>query len=379
MNIKRAHPPKFLLGTLTLGALVFIGISIHLRQPVGALSGFRSERIIDDSIMLKTDQNTTASIQSFLDNSGPAFSVATCLRNFSEGGYSAATIISNAANSAGINAQVLLALIETETGLVTEPSPTAAEFSTVLGYPNVTTFTGQLNQAATTLADVTHNNNGQYQSGISNTIPWNTNSNCSTSQLTIESNATAALYSYPSLGYRANTAAITNDPLQGDSCSSYGIRNFYAYFSQWFGSPLTGGASLAIIYVHRFGNMPDNTHFWTVDTYEKDSMVQNGYRYEGSGWRVSNTVTPYPVYRLYNPAIRQHLFTLDPWEVHILTTSAGWTDEGIAWYSRSQGSPVYRLYSPLNHEHFYTSDPYERSVLISQGTFKDEGLAWRQP
>lgn len=130
--------------------------------------------------------------------------------------------------------------------------------------------------------------------------------------------------------------------------------------------------------VYRFGNMPGNIHFWTRDTYERDQMINAGYRYEGTAWRASQTATSVPVYRVYSPTSKEHLFTADEWEGRVLT-SQGWISEGVAWYATASGAPVYRLYSPTSHEHFFTTDAWERGVLIRNGTFRDEGIAWYQP
>jgi hypothetical protein len=343
--------------------------------------------LIDDAVMLNSATMSSSDIRRFLDQHGPACSVSVCLRNFTQDGKGAATIISEVSTEAGINPQVLLALLETENMLVSDASPSTEQFQLAAGHscgvdPLCNNFKAQVDYAANLLFETTTNPSSSYltfHAGQS-AIPYNPNPACLTANVIIGTQATAALYSYEGLGYTPNDAAIQAPPSAGDQCSTYGIRNFYYNFKKWFGSPTSHDTSpLSTAYVYRFGNMPNNTHFWTKDTYEKDSMVRDGYRHEGLGWRVSPDPTPFPVYRLYNSSIRQHLFTQDSWEVHILTTSAGWQTEGIAWYSTTAGDPVYRLYSPINHEHFFTTDSHERSVLIANGTFKDEGVAWSQP
>jgi hypothetical protein len=343
--------------------------------------------LIDDSVMLNSASMSVNDIQIFLNQHGPACNVSVCLRNFTQDNKSSATIISEAASLEGINPQVLLALLETENFLVSDATPTATQFQLAMGHTCIVdqsckTFKDQVVYAADLLAEGTRNPSSPYlsfQVGQSN-IPYSPNAACLTADVVIGTQATAALYSYDGLGFTPNDSSLQSYPDAGDDCSTYGIRNFYYNFKKWFGSPTSHDTTpISTMYVYRFGNMPNNTHFWTKDTYEKNSMVQSGYRYEGLGWRVSVDPTPFPVYRLYNPSIRQHLFTRDSWEVHVLTSSAGWQAEGVAWYSTTTGDPVYRLYSPINHEHFFTTDNYERSVLIANGTFEDEGLAWNQP
>jgi hypothetical protein len=78
-----------------------------------------------------------------------------------------------------------------------------------------------------------------YAAGMVNQIKWHPNSACGTSSVHIENQATANLYNYTP--YRPNTAALAAGYGQGDSCSSYGNRNFWSYFTDWFGSTQTGG------------------------------------------------------------------------------------------------------------------------------------------
>jgi hypothetical protein len=131
--------------------------------------------------------------------------------------------------------------------------------------------------------------------------------------------------------------------------------------------------------VYRFGGMPGNTHFWTQDIYERDRMIGEGYSYEGVSWRVTQTQNNSPVYRLYSPVIKQHLYTMDSNEVGVLTASGNWQNEGIAWYGSTTGAPVFRLYSPSTHEHLYTADSNEKQFWVSRGLMNNEGTAWYQP
>ena len=68
---------------------------------------------------------------------------------------------------------------------------------------------------------------------------------CGTSDVFIEGKATAGLYSYTP--YRPNLAALINLYGLGDSCSSYGNRNFWVYFSDWFGSPIISQAAASFV------------------------------------------------------------------------------------------------------------------------------------
>jgi len=64
-------------------------------------------------------------------------------------------------------------------------------------------------------------------------IHYHPNSGCGGQNIYITNRATSALYRYTP--YIPNQAALNAGKGTGDSCSSYGNRNFYNYFTEWFG------------------------------------------------------------------------------------------------------------------------------------------------
>lgn len=132
--------------------------------------------------------------------------------------------------------------------------------------------------------------------------------------------------------------------------------------------------------VYRFRDMPENRHFWTSDIYERDRMIVEGYKYDGVGWTSSQSQTNVPIYRLYSPTMRKHLYTADENEKNVLSGTSSWRYEGIAFYAgANNASPVYRLYRSQNAAHLYTTDANERNTLVNSGSFRSEGNAWLQP
>ncbi len=72
-----------------------------------------------------------------------------------------------------------------------------------------------------------------------------------------------------------------------------------------------------------------------------------------------------PIYRLYNPKTKEHLWTAAKKEYNVLP-DYGWRQEGIAWCAPGQGKSVYRLYNPKTKDHHYTSNTNEVSVLTTK-------------
>ena len=82
-----------------------------------------------------------------------------------------------------------------------------------------------------------------------------------------------------------------------------------------------------------------------------------------------------PVYRLYNPNSGEHFYTVNGYERENLIIN-GWNDEGIGFYESGEGDDVYRVYNPNTGEHHYTINSYERTNLIAHG-WKNEGVSFK--
>ena len=170
-----------------------------------------------------------------------------CSSYASEGAESAARIIAKLGKACGISPKVLLVMLEKEQSLVQDTFPAQHQLDRAMGYacpdsgPNNsancdTKYYGFFNQvyyAAWQLKVYkAFPNSYSYKPFQVNTIQWHPNIGCGTSQVYIENWATAALYIYTP--YRPNQAALNAQWGLGDSCSSYGNRNFYLYYHSWF-------------------------------------------------------------------------------------------------------------------------------------------------
>lgn len=175
----------------------------------------------------------------------PARDVSPGLCNgFGAGNKSAAQIIFEVAQSCGVNPQVLIVLLQKEQGLVTDTWPWPTQYRSATGYgcpdgsPCDAEFYGFFNQVYSAAKQykryAMNPNNYNYRAGFNNNIPWHPNGACGTSNVFIDNKATAGLYNYTP--YRPNDAALNNLYSTGDGCSSYGNRNFWRYFNDWFGT-----------------------------------------------------------------------------------------------------------------------------------------------
>lgn len=254
---------------LLIACLATVGLVALTPPPsAAAITGadFNPGNIVSDAVFYDYSAMSEGEIQSFLNGKVTSCqSGYTCLKDYREntgsraadarcGAYSggnrtAASIIYSVAQACGINPQVLLVMLQKEQGLVTHTSPSQSRYQIAMGYACPDTapcdaqyygFFNQLYSAARQLKNYQANpNSWSYRAGRTNTIYWHPNAGCGTSQVYIENQATAALYIYTP--YRPNQAALNNLYGTGDSCSSYGNRNFWRFFHDWFGDPLGGG------------------------------------------------------------------------------------------------------------------------------------------
>ncbi len=124
--------------------------------------------------------------------------------------------------------------------------------------------------------------------------------------------------------------------------------------------------------VYRLYHPGLKTHLYTLDSNEWQTLMTRGWILEGNAW-TSRPVTGEPIYRLYHPGLRVHLYTRDKNEYTVLG-QVGWRQEGISY--RSNGTiPVYRLYHEGIQKHLYTTSKNEKNVLSTRG-WRYEGVAW---
>lgn len=157
---------------------------------------------------------------------------------------SAAQIIYDVAQEYNVNPQVLLVLIKKESLVWGDNWPLKYEYNTVTGYgcpdgaPCNEAYYGFYNQVQKAAWQFNyyreHPNAYRYKPGQINNIQYHPNTSCGTKEVYLENIATTSLYIYTP--YTPNDAALLAYPGAGDSCSSYGNRNFYMFFMEWFGS-----------------------------------------------------------------------------------------------------------------------------------------------
>lgn len=218
-----------------------------------------------------------------------------CLAEESFGGESAAHIIWQAAQDYTINPQVLIVLLEKEQGLITDTWPNSnVQYRSATGYgcPDTAAcdtqyygFKNQVRNAANFFRAHLDSNpcwSKPHIPGIQRAywrpvgscsgnqatnggVKFHPNDACGATPVNIQNRATSGLYSYTP--YQPNSAALNAGYGTGDGCSSYGNRNFWMLFTDWFGS--TQGNSFTMLETPRWMQIKNN------NTYKTDIVTGN--------------------------------------------------------------------------------------------------------
>src|SRR5690606_404956 len=274
---------------------------------------------------------------------------------------SAGTIISKVSRACNVSEKVLLVILQKEQGLVTHTWPSDWRYDIAMGYacPDGaacdSTYFGFQNQVYMAAHQLQRYSKDSYFSwypvGKTSQIRWHPDASCGSGAVRIVNKATAALYYYTP--YQPNRAALAAGyGASNDRCASYGNRNFYNYYTDWFGS--TGGGSGGSVApdgshaVHRFWSKKfDNAHFYTVNSAEADKLRSSdpNWTYEGRDFRVwatsggacrSGTV---PVHRFWSSRFSSHFFTTNGQEAHrVRTSDRNWKYEGVAFCTARAGT-----------------------------------------
>lgn len=263
------RPALALLALLLLaGSMLAAAPSARAETPPSGLGGFAPGFLISDAKMFDANSMTSAKVDAFLDNKGGRCEEgkdgAPCLKDLRENtprraatAYCAAIpavknatagqIITDAARACGVNPQVILVMLQKEQGLITTRNATPRQLERALGFAcpdfracddKYSGFVHQIYYGTSRLQEYGDPNRGyRYQAGGTYDIQYSPYEFCGYGEVTIANRATAALYNYTPFTPTKATLDAGAGAVSDDVCATYGNRNFFRNFSQWFGSP----------------------------------------------------------------------------------------------------------------------------------------------
>lgn len=288
-------------------------------------SDFDPGNIISDALFYDGKAMSGQEVQNFLNSKVAACTPGfRCLRHYNEttpskpaatnnlcnaytgiAGESAASMIARVGQACGISQKAIIILLEKEQSLITMKNPSEARLRIATGYacPDTaacdTQYYGFFNQVYNAALQFKryqyYTTYFNHVAGRVNKVLFNPNGSCGSSQVFIQNAATAGLYNYTP--YQPNKAALANLYGTGDSCSSYGNRNFWRLYTDWFGST-TGQYNLI-----KADNSPD-VYFTTANKRHLIPGADLLNAYKAMGDVATVTASKLASYTLGQPATR---------------------------------------------------------------------------
>ncbi len=236
--------------------------------PAANAGDFDPGNIISDANFFNGSAMSAGAVQNFLNAQvSSCRSGYTCLKDYTQSTYSrpadamcnsysgtanesAATIIAKVGQACNVSQAVLIVLLQKEQSLITDSWPSQSQYNSATGFacpdtaPCDAEYTGFYNQVYKAAWQYKRYSNPPGTSAFFNWFPvgkysnvrYHPNAACGSSPVLIQNQATAGLYYYTP--YQPNAVAMSNVyGGQSDGCSSYGNRNFWRLYTDWFGDP----------------------------------------------------------------------------------------------------------------------------------------------
>ena len=138
--------------------------------------------------------------------------------------------------------------------------------------------------------------------------------------------------------------------------------------------------------IYRFFNSDNGTHFYTNNTTERDSVIDDldQYNYEQATFKSANTAlgATADIHRFYNTMNNVHFFTQSEAEKDsIIANLAHFRYEGVAYQGYEQevsgSTALHRFYRSDKGSHFYTPSEAERdNIIATLPNYSYEGVAF---
>lgn len=279
MIAHRSFKPIAILVSALLVATGFVALAAAPKAHAANAAQFDPGNIISDSVFYDFGTMTAVDIQRFLNSKLPTCNDndggPKCIRDFvtdtpamtGESGrceslpamqnQTAAQIIYTVANACKINPRVLIVTLQKEQGLIQGANPTKRMYDFAMGmncpdtadcarssagfFYQMYKGAGQLQwygdpRGSFTYLRVGTNITRRHQAA---NVEASRGIDCGSKTFMLKSQATASLYYYTP--YVPNEAAMRNLYGTGDACSAYGNRNFWRFYTDWFGNTIGGG------------------------------------------------------------------------------------------------------------------------------------------
>ncbi len=135
--------------------------------------------------------------------------------------------------------------------------------------------------------------------------------------------------------------------------------------------------------IDRFFNPEVGGHLFTADPNEalvlssSENFKSEGVGFQALSKEAEDVADSLPVYRFFNTQLGSHFFTVSEIEKSSVEIMEHYTFEGVAFRTLEQNttttSPVYRFFNIVNGGHFFTASETERDFVVELDNYVFEG------
>jgi hypothetical protein len=348
-------------------------------------ANYNPYHIISDDNWRAGQSMTQADIQAFLETQNGVLKSYACAEGGPNGAHSqvvkpASQIIAEAAAYWNVNPKLVIATLEKEQSLITQPWHVATAT-----HPYGTDYHLTYAMGAGVYSGSPDNHPGFGDQVWTGTQKLGSQPTVTTSPYYWIPGRAKSVYSYPS------ASQLDIVPMNQPTWNSYAYTPYFPqysvwkYYNQWFGDPLAYPGKRPI---YRFYNKVNGSHFYTASEAERYTVIQkwsSTYQFEGAAYSIEATAPAMntPLYRFYNKKNGSHFYTASADEAN--TVIARWPSiylfEGPVYnvsMTPEGCSPVYRFYNVRSKSHFYTVSLDEANSVILKwpNIYSFEGIAY---
>ncbi|HEX9092614.1 MAG TPA: hypothetical protein VF902_01400 [Coriobacteriia bacterium] len=380
----RRRPPVRVAAALLACALA---ACVLVLPSLAAAATFDPLNVISDETLRAYGSMSQADIQAFLEAQGGVLKSYSAAEGGPNGLHSAVVkpasqIIFEAAQYWNVNPKLVLATLEKEQSLISQPFHVGRDTDPASSHNYGTAY-----HLTNAMGAGVYPGSPDRHPGFGDQIWTGTQKlGQTTGPYAWYPGKPKTVWSYPA---HANIViTVANQP----TWNLYTYTPYYPQISVWtiynnfFGDPQTPPRLRPM---YRFYNKRTGAFFFTVSEAERWRVIKSrnpDLRFQGVGFSIdtSSTANSSPLYRLYNKLGQRYYYTASLSELRAaLAIRKGRVrvyrlDAVSAYVSTdpASGPPVYRLYCRRSNSYLYTSSADERAALLRSGLWKSTGVAF---
>ncbi len=374
-------PSRSMSRGLRTALAIAVAVAVLALPAVASAATFDPLNVFSDETMRAANSLSRADIQAFLDSQGGVLKTYSCAEGGPNGLHStvvkpASQIIFEACQYWNVNPKLVLATLEKEQSLISQPYHLATSTHTY----------GTAYHLEHAMGAGVYAGSPDSHPGFGDQVWTGTQKlGQTTGPYAWYAGKPKTVWSYP------DNHSIIIVPANQITWNLYTYTPYYPQSNVWniylrfFGDPQ---AAPRMRPMYRFYNKTTGAYFFTMSEGERFRVIarkQTYIKYQGVVFNIdtSSTANVVPLYRLYNKPGQRYFYTASPTEMAaaLRLRSGGrptYRVDCLAGYvSMTTGKPVYRLYCRSANSYIWTTSETEKAALIRSGKWKYNGVGYR--